>query len=386
MSLSKQLSRWRGAGLIDQDAQARILEFEAKRSRPRLVYGLAALGAVSIGIGIISIVAANWDGIGPYTKLSVDLLLAAGLAAGIYRAVVQRAALRTEVLGMVYYLFTLASLALVGQVYQLSTAAWQALAVWSAVTLPLVLLLESYLAGMVWFIGLGTSFVMAVSELMDLIDDPQLRGNLGIALLSAWPLLVMLLARFPWRREARRRFIRSVDFGAWTTLVLSGVLSPFILYGNISSRETLDWGLLFCAGTVLGLHFCHQRWLSAAPKRARLSLSASLAYTWLTVALGAGLTHGELNVVGALLQLGYLGLLAFISLQFGWVRTFHALTGIIAIRLSIVYFEVFGSMLSTGLGLVSGGVLTLLLAWLWKRKSPQLAARFERGAGASHAA
>lgn len=385
MSLSKQMSRWRAAGLIDQDTEARILEFEAQRGRPRVVYGLAALGAVSIGVGIISIVAANWDGIGPYTKLSVDLLLAVGLALGMHRAVERRSVQVAEVLGIVYYLFTLASLALVGQIYQLGTPAWQALALWSFVTLPLVLLLQSYLGGIVWFIGLGTSYFVAVSEVMDLIDDSRLSANLGVSLFSAWPLLVMLLARLPWRREARHHFICSVDVGAWSSLVLAGVVSPFVFYADISSSETLGFGLLLCAGAVVGLHFCQERWWSGAPKRARTSVTALWAFTWLTVALGAGLAHRELNVVGAFLQLCYLGLLAFTSLQFGWVRAFHALTGLIALRLLIIYFEVFGSMLSTGLGLVSGGMLTLLLAWFWKRKSPELAAHFERGTGAPHA-
>jgi hypothetical protein len=50
-----------------------------------------------------------------------------------------------------------------------------------------------------------------------------------------------------------------------------------------------------------------------------------------------------------------------------------------------MYFEVFGSMLSTGLGMITGGVLTLLLAWLWKRKSPELATRLAVPGG-SHAA
>jgi uncharacterized membrane protein len=51
------------------------------------------------------------------------------------------------------------------------------------------------------------------------------------------------------------------------------------------------------------------------------------------------------------------------------------------LRLLIVYFEVFGSMLSTGLGMITGGALTLLLAWVWKRKSPQLAEQLRRAEG-----
>jgi uncharacterized membrane protein len=79
-----------------------------------------------------------------------------------------------------------------------------------------------------------------------------------------------------------------------------------------------------------------------------------------------------------------LGIAAFTVLATGRVRSFNVLTGFIALRILIMYFEVFGTMLDTGLGMISGGLLTLLLAWIWKRKSPQLAARFGAIAEGSH--
>jgi uncharacterized membrane protein len=386
MALLKQLSRWQAAGLIDDTTKQRIVEFEAKRGRPRVVYGLAALGAVSIGVGLISIVAANWDGIGPHTKLAVDVTLAVLLALGMRHAVRRQASLAAEALGLVYYLFTLASLALVGQVYQLGTPAWLALALWSLVTLPLALSMRSPLAGAVWLVGSSISYAMSVTELVELVPQRSLRADLGAGALAAWPLLVMLLARLPWHAPARRRIVQAVDVGARGAVVLAGLLLPFAFYADVSRQETLGLGLVLSAAACLGLHLCLQRWVRAAPKRARTSVSLLLASTWLTLALGVGLPHSELDLVGALLQVTYLGLLGFSCLQFGWVRAFHALTAVIAVRILILYFEVFGSMLSTGLGLVTGGVLTLLLAWLWKRKSPEFAARFDGETGARHAA
>jgi hypothetical protein len=41
----------------------------------------------------------------------------------------------------------------------------------------------------------------------------------------------------------------------------------------------------------------------------------------------------------------------------------------------VIYFEVFGSLLSTGVGLVTGGALTLLMAWLWRHKTQDIAQR-----------
>jgi hypothetical protein len=391
MSLSKQLSRWHEAGLIDARTQEGILEFEARRARPRMVHALAALGAVSIGVGIISMVAANWDGISPSIKLGADLMLAAALALGAYQAVRRRASLLAEALGIVYYLFTLASLGLVGQVYQLGTPTWQALATWSLVTLPLAFLLRSYLAGALWFIGFGTSYVITLTEVLEDLEPHTLRDDAAVALISAWPLVVMLVARVPWLfafdgpGQARRRFLHAVDVCSWGVIVTAGFLVPFAFYTHVGSDDTLDVGLVGVAGACLALHFCQRRCLHAASKRAQLGVSLVLGVSWLTFSLGAGVPHPELALVGALLQVFYLGLLAFTSLELGWARTFHLLTAVIALRILIIYFEVFASMLSTGLGLITGGVLTLFLAWLWKRKSRELWARLGDNQGTPHA-
>ena len=61
--LQGKLADWRREGIIDAAQADRITAFEAARGRPRLVVALAVLGAFTIGVGIIAIVAANWDAI-----------------------------------------------------------------------------------------------------------------------------------------------------------------------------------------------------------------------------------------------------------------------------------------------------------------------------------
>ena len=56
-----------------------------------------------------------------------------------------------------------------------------------------------------------------------------------------------------------------------------------------------------------------------------------------------------------------------------------AATALLALRLLIIYFEVFGTLLSTGIGLISGGLLTLGLAWLWSRGRREFAAELAPG-------
>jgi hypothetical protein len=78
---------------------------------------------------------------------------------------------------------------------------------------------------------------------------------------------------------------------------------------------------------------------------------------------------------------------AWTSIQLGQVRAFNVLTALIALRVLAIYFEVFGSLLSTGVGLITGGALTLAVGWLWQRKTTALAARLGPAApGGGHVA
>ena len=114
--------------------------------------------------------------------------------------------------------------------------------------------------------------------------------------------------------------------------------------------------------------------------RPRRTLAAILAFAWLTLALGTAIPRANIAAVGAILQVVWLGLFAWASIQLGLVRAFNALTALIAVRVLVIYFEVFGSLLSTGVGLITGGVLTLLVGWLWQRKTAALAARLRSAA------
>jgi uncharacterized membrane protein len=65
--------------------------------------------------------------------------------------------------------------------------------------------------------------------------------------------------------------------------------------------------------------------------------------------------------------------------SFGLFRT---ATAMIAIRLLIVYFEVIGSLAASGLGMILGGALTLLAAWLWRKKTLEVGGRMAQAKAA----
>jgi hypothetical protein len=92
-------------------------------------------------------------------------------------------------------------------------------------------------------------------------------------------------------------------------------------------------------------------------------------------AFGLASQRGALPALVPVLHVALLGSAAFVCLEAGSARLFHSLTGLVALRVLVAYFEVFGSMFDTGLGMIAGGSVTLLVVWVWRRKSAALARR-----------
>ena len=84
--INEKLDQWQQAGLLSSAQHDAILAFEAKQpSRSSWwLYSLMILGAVIIGLGIISLIAANWADIPDVLKLGVDFLLLLALEGSIY--------------------------------------------------------------------------------------------------------------------------------------------------------------------------------------------------------------------------------------------------------------------------------------------------------------
>ncbi|HEX2677306.1 MAG TPA: DUF2157 domain-containing protein [Polyangiales bacterium] len=390
MSLEHKLAKWQDAGVIDAATRERIEAFERQGQRPILLYALGGLGALTLGIGVISVVASNWDAITKVQKLGLDLALGVALAGALYFVASRGRVWQSDVLAGVYYAFVLASIALLGQVYQLGAPEWQALLTWSLCTAPFMLLVRSRLLGAVWLCGLVTTHAYCMEAWIEAIDRhrPALdhfASNLAVSVLAVSIMVFVMAARIPWLVRERPQVSAAWTSTLWSALFCGAFMLGFVWYERSPDAGAISWSILVAAIVVLALHLSLPRLYPGLPSRARLGVSLVLTSSWIVFATGVLFEHGHLDAVGAVYQVLLLALCAWTALQLGRLRTFNALTGLIALRVLVMYFEVFGSMLSTGLGMITGGVLTLLLAWLWKRKSPELATRLAVPGG-SHAA
>ena len=150
--LKGRINQWRESGLISDDQSEAIINFESMPEAPfrlglrfsRLIIVLSTLGAVLIGAGIISFVAANWQGIPAIAKLA---LLIGGQTAA-YWVAYQLQFVRgfPKVGGAIMFAAAAwfgANVFLVAQSYHLGTENPDLLILWFAGVLPLAYITRS---------------------------------------------------------------------------------------------------------------------------------------------------------------------------------------------------------------------------------------------------
>lgn len=360
MALERRLKRWTEAGLLDARQAERILEFEQGRDRPTLMYAVAGLGGLAIAIGIVSIVAANWDVIPGRVKIATNLMLLVGGGATLARYFTRWPIWARDAALLVMYGLTMGSIALVGQVYQLGGTAREALATWSVLTAPLMTLGGTEFVALLWLFGLqGTcaAWLIWLAEQRGSAEGWALTGA------SLLPWLLLFVGHSPWLQRARPAYAKASLSLGWFELVIAASVGANVFYTNQMGEP---WNALW-AGLALASAMAAWIWIRLTAlqggKVARWLLVGSL----LLIYLPARLSPGGWDLLAALLFISLWLLVAYAahSAQIFWIL--NLATAVLGVRILIVYFEVFGSLLSTGFGLVSGGALTLLLTWLWWR-------------------
>ena len=371
MNVERRLALWRSEGLIDDDTAGRIASYERARRAPAVFSILAAIGAGTAALGLISIVAANWGAIPGRVKLGCDLAIGAALAIATARAALRGDFLATETLVTLFWGFALASIGLVGQVYQLATPLHRALLGWAATTMPLMLLARSRpvvgLAAFGWLAAQASGYEALFSSLYARVPAEVAR-NLVVVLLASAPLPWIILGRSPWFSREHPEHAKAAEAIGWRGFVAAGFVACFAWYQARGAAPSLTWGLAGVGLVVVALVVLLRRRYPQWPSGQRNGVALALAIAWVALALAQAWQRPATPGVGALAQVAFLAALAWASVAGGQIPLFRSLTAALGLRILFVYFEVFGSLMSTGLGLLAGGLLTLLLVWLWRRQ------------------
>jgi uncharacterized membrane protein len=366
--LQKKIASWVAQGLIAPEQAERILAYESRvPERPWTLYGIAGVGVTALVTGIISVIAANWNDITPWVKLSCYFLLQGGVGYGFLRSATRPGLLRETWLTLFVPLF-LAGIGLIAQIYNLHGDGWQALLMWLVITLPAVWLAQSWALVNLWTVAaFGTSLIWAAAHRSGGIP-PFGRA----CFVAAVPLTFVAIGFLGEHVRGFNRYFRSASL-AWGMLIVLAVGSPLanILWNVADEGLRSHFGYLAVPWAAL-LAACVGAWMQpgvkAEVRAATVAvLGASGLCTTLPLFFGSDEDSVGIKVVGALGFFCTWALVAALAAYSQRKRWFDVASLVIALRIVVVYFEVFGSLAMTGLGLIFSGVVILGIAFAWHR-------------------
>ena len=210
--LSKLLGQWRDEGLITSDQVEKILAFEAARpSGNWILRGVLALAAVVIGIGVIALIAANWDAIPDMVKLGADFAFLAGLVFAVLAMKRLGSEIGVEVLLVSFMFGCLATIGLIGQIFHTDGRLEVALLFWSAMMGPAALMSRRRLVSSLWsWTLLGASCAWIV-RMVDEKNFWLFEAYLTLWILLSLPFVCYLAAAACRRVAGKENFVWSLQ-------------------------------------------------------------------------------------------------------------------------------------------------------------------------------
>jgi uncharacterized membrane protein len=384
----RKLKSWQQAGIIDAATAERIRGFEAQNAKPLGLWALIGLGALAIGLGLISVVAANWDAIPGDVRLAFHFILMSILAGFIWWRQLRLTNTSTDyfndALLMILGALGLTFFGHIGQVYQTGSPLWKPLFMWLVFFSPLLLSYgRGWVAAATWMAGLiGTAFAHA-----DYFNGLQATDTLtGFnhfiknfpdfywAVLSCLPVAVLSAASWVRGPSTRYDFWRRLEQMSLSLIVLgTSLVLIFRSFGDTiwsGHSWVVILQFLFLVGGA-GAVYAFRKTRSGHATAIILAMAATVIFIASTMGRYEGKTAG-----GILFML-FWGVIAGAALHGGWRAIFQGAIAVIALRLIIFSFELANDLLGSGLGLIFAGILTLGIAWVAVKISRTYAPKVE---------
>jgi uncharacterized membrane protein len=387
-STQKSLTRWLKQGLITAEQQQAILDFEAtKPTGSWQSWGFVALGAIIAGIGLVSIVAANWGAIPDSLKLGFDFFLLTITALGIYFNQNSLKPHRFDALIIIYLLLCLASIGLISQIYHTGGLLHHAFLFWSAITLPVALFSRKAFVPYLWVTIFMPSLVLVIGEFSgkgignsDFLFDLKLAPQLVALAALLCGFLALLLRQFFELPSFQRIFY------FWFLMVglfALGVFDALHSFGEAGiMRQELYGALIILALAMSVLLWMQIDYLKSNRVLLLIALALFIGFVGPQIISINGLffsRHLEFEMAAPLISLSILFIFAIVAGREGWRKSFSLVTLMIGVRFLVVYFQAMGGLAATGFGLLISGFLIMAMVWLWHKSRDLILARMGAG-------
>jgi uncharacterized membrane protein len=359
MNIEKKLKQWLDNGLIQEDQFNNLLEYEKNQKKPNYwVYSILSLGIVVLVIGIISIIASNWDDIPDVVKLFTNFLVLFINAFFIFKFNSKEKELFFETTVVLFSLLLFASIGLISQIYHTGGELYEATLFWSFISLPLFMHTKSRFPSHIWFVIFLPSIAYKITATRTELKNIDFVLIFQIFL----PLFLSTMSTFfiNHKTESIKRFSLTSIF--YSMLIL--ISNTFILNSFLGRRlETSDYFLPFMLISngllVVNLFLNYKNFYS---KIFILLIIWALLMNLNLILFSQGKMNKILDVLFFISQWFTLG---FLFLKLEKYRLFELSLVIIGIRFLIVYIDLFESLLYTGFGLILSGLLIISICLMY---------------------
>ncbi|PJZ58393.1 DUF2157 domain-containing protein [Leptospira barantonii] len=373
MRLEQKLKKWVEEGLIRSEQSDAILKFEETRKTPYLYYSFIVLGVFVIGIGVIAIIAANWEELHDFLKLGVGLSVLT-IISGLAFWKRENPNLFT-VFTVLNSMLILGMIGLVSQVYHRGGEYYEAAALWCILNFLFLLATDSKTLLHLWLIGFQiflTGWILDQNSGFDKTYWENYFFFCTIGFFTIW------LAVEKFSLESRKGSIF-----LWTVLFLIagssfwGFRPSYDLWYSsldggkeswLQALKDYPWSNVWIrlAGLIPGIFLLFK--LDSFSKSQKKSFAISLVALFLLYfpifflhsmqdTFSAHVWNRIVSMIPALLFVVFwLGIAsAFRSHK----RIFDLSIAVIGIRFLYFYFDLFGSLSYTGFGLIVSGILII---------------------------
>jgi uncharacterized membrane protein len=366
-----KIARWHEAGLIDAETRDRLVAYEAEHARPLALWAVFGIGALAIGLGLVSLVAANWEDVPGQVRLALHLALIAGSLAALWLREERLAAASpwaVEALVFVTAALGLTFFGHLGQVYQTSAPLWEPLATWLVLFAPLMLLTgrswpiaAALVGGSIWC---AWEYNFALGELVRRPGAEQ-APFAWLAFATALPVLFAPLGAFLRSHNPREAFWRRLEqvalaYAVGGASIMAVLASAGAFESGPGPLDPASQLVRAAVGLLAGALVA-----AARPTVSGRMSGAIIALAGLIVAVVSG--ANGIALLAALLFMALWVGIAAAALFAAWRGVFQLAVAVIALRVVVLSFELASDLLLSGFGLIVSGVLVLGIAWAaWK--------------------
>lgn len=383
-SKHKKLKEWVAAGLMTEGQSNAIHEYEAARKHGNFGRNLVGLSLFAILVGILSIIASNWNAIPGSVKIGAHGLLNIAIGFSAYIAFQKNKLGWSEGLTFAFFGLTLTLIILIGQVFQLDGSHAGALLFWMLASLPFMLMFsQTRFTAVPWMIAFLTTLYVNLFHYVDVLSV-KWEGVFyhGTAILL--PLAMMADGRIGFFRKFKP---------VWADMF---VKVGMVLLCITASTATIFWGeefrnndlykdgaylahlSIYVIAFVATVIFTSLQDFSKDDGTMKAGILFAFVSTLLCMLVYIFPMFGH-EVLRAIAFIAYWVFIGWLAQNAGFTRIVSFAIAVIAIRIFAVYLELFGSLMDTGIGLIVGGVVMLGLIALARRINRRVLAQKGQG-------